>query len=274
MDLVTALTAFPTVIFTILLGISLGYWLLVIFGAAGIDMFDGAGEGVSHGLEGVTGGLKAAGGAVDSVASGLKAAGSSMDGVNAGAKAAGHSLTELQGAKAGLFSHLGFGRVPVTISGSLILFFSFICCLVGMGTVAPKLDVLPDGAVKTLTFFLSLVAGTFAASVAVRPLKKVFEQRGAEGKSSVLGKLGAVSSLSVDAKQGTVEFNDGGAGFILHAVCEKPNQLKKGDPVVLVSYDPARDVYEVEPAEWLMPQKLSELSPEDVAAHARQKERG
>src|SRR3954467_1021678 len=65
--LLTLMLAFPTVVFTVLLGVVLLYWLFVILGALHIDALgaggDGALEGAGHGgLEGAGhGGLEGAG---------------------------------------------------------------------------------------------------------------------------------------------------------------------------------------------------------------------
>ena len=51
--------AFPTVIYSLLLGLALVYWIFVIVGALDIDMFDfgSAADGALEGVDGHPGGL-------------------------------------------------------------------------------------------------------------------------------------------------------------------------------------------------------------------------
>ena len=69
-----SILAFPTAFFTILMGVTLTYWLCVILGAVGIDVLDGDVD--------LAAGAKAAGGLLEG---GAKAAGGMLEG---GAKAA------------------------------------------------------------------------------------------------------------------------------------------------------------------------------------------
>lgn len=67
---------------------------------------------------------------------------------------------------------------------------------------------------------------------------------------------------------------DAGADLILHVVCDKDNQLKRGEKALILGYDAARDAYEVEPVDWLLPEELEHLKdPLTAATLARDKAR-
>jgi hypothetical protein len=42
-------------------------------------------------------------------------------------------------------------------------------------------------------------------------------------------------------------------------VCDKDNALKRGERALVLAYDAARDAYEVEPVDWLLPEELEHL---------------
>lgn len=270
-----AIVQTPTIGFTVLVGVSLVYWLFVIIGAVGIDMLDGAADGAASGIkggaEGVVGALKGAGDAIDSLkgaadatAGAVKGAGESAAGAlksagDAGAKAAGELLGK-SGIDGGLMAALGLVKVPVTVSGSLIFFWGWCVCLLLMNSVAPSLSSLPSLLTKALVALVALVAGTLAASVAARPMAKLFHTHEAPTRNANMGKVCTVTSGRVDGEFGTASLDDGGAGLVLHIFCAKDNALKKGDQALLLDYDAAKQAYEVEPVDWLLPEEVQAIS--------------
>lgn len=261
-----AILAFPTVCFTILLGVTLTYWLFVIAGAAGIDALDG--DGVAAGAKAASGalegGAKAAGGVLEG---GAKAAGGVLEG---GAKAAAETVSEVADA-AGLMAWLGFAGVPVTVSASFVVFFSWSLSLLTARVAHETLGtVLPSFLISLVVGLLSFVLGTAAASLLVRPLRPVFIAQHAPGRDALMGRVCTIASGSVTDKFGQATFEDGGAGLILNVFCEKPNQLQRGHQALILGYDAARDVYEVEPVDWLLPEETEQLrDPSKAAALAR-----
>src|SRR5512143_1626498 len=140
MTFLDSILAFPTVFFTILMGVALTYWIFGIVGAVGIDMLDGhmdltAGAKAAGGLIGgakaasgvLEGGDKAAGGLVG----GAKAAGAELDGQHAGGH---HGHDHDADADAGLMAALGFAGIPVTISGSFVIFASWTLAFLSRNT--------------------------------------------------------------------------------------------------------------------------------------------
>lgn len=94
-ELLSAMLAFPTVIFTVLLGVAVTYWIFVILGALEVDLLDfGADADVNAGVDG-------GGGDYDS---GL----------------------------GGVWNAFGLGGVPVTLSLSLLVLAAWVFCLLAM----------------------------------------------------------------------------------------------------------------------------------------------
>ncbi len=292
-EFLSAILAFPTVVFTIVMGVVLTYWLFVIIGAVGIDMLDGhldfeAGakalggsiEGGAKALGGsLEGGAKALGGSLEG---GVKAAGGALEG---GAKAAGAALQG--GAKAvgthnhdahidgGILSALGFGGIPLTVSVSVVGFLAWTLSLLSAGPVNALLgQTLPSWMINGPLGFLCFVAAMVAGGLAVRPLRPVFIARKAPGREELMGRVCTIASGNVTDRHGQATFEDGGAGLILNVVCAKANELKRGTPALILGYDPERDVYEVEPVDWLMPEEMEQLKdPLKAASVARARAR-
>src|SRR5262249_46783092 len=114
--LLTLMLSFPTVVFTVLLGVVLLYWLFVILGALHLDALgagDGALDGVGHGgLEGAgDAGLEGAGhGGVDGAGHG------GADGTDAGGDGAGDDVdVGHQGGFASAIASLRLKSVPATV---------------------------------------------------------------------------------------------------------------------------------------------------------------
>ena len=275
-----SILAFPTVFFTILMGVILTYWLFVILGAVGIDVLDGdvsAGAKAASGvLEGgakaagglLEGGAKAAGGVLEG---GAKAAGGVFEGADAHGHAdhAGHDHG-VEGHASGLFAALGFAGIPVTISTSFVVFASWTLSLLSRNAVFDLLGgIVPGVVLSGGIFLLSLMLGTLVAALAVRPLHPIFIAKKAPGRQELMGRVCIINSGSVSGNFGHATFADGGAGLILNVFCTKDNQLKRGDKALILGYDPARDVYEVEPVDWLLPEEIAQIhDPAQAAAIA------
>jgi len=223
---------FPTVPLTVAMGIVLLYWLFVIFGFVGHDIFDGAAEGAA-------GGVKAAGEAAEGA---MKAV--------AGAKGAGSQDADVDG---GLFSVLGLGNIPVTITFSTLVFFAWLGSMIARGFFGSGL--IGGSAVLVGCLVLSL----FVTSVALRPFAKVFTPARAASRRDIVGHICTITSGKVDAGFGTATVSDGGAGLLLNVVCDKDNELTEGDRAVIIQWDERNQAFEVEPVDWLMPAELEAL---------------
>lgn len=195
-EFLTAILAFPTVLFTLPLGVVLLYWLLVLLGALDLDLFDFGGDGVDGG-EGA-GGLEDEG---DSDFLGV----------------------------------LGLGGVPATFALSLLVFFSWILCLVASQALE-ALD-LEGGLAGAGTAALSLGLALPLAGLAVRPLRRLFVTDRAIENSSLVGKVCTVATLRVDERYGQAEIADGGAGLLVQVRSAHPdNGLRRGDQAIVYEY--------------------------------------
>jgi hypothetical protein len=222
-ELVDASVRFPTVIFTIGLGIALIYWAFVLLGALGVDLL-GGGDAADAGK--AIGDLAGAGKVVGDVAG----AGKAIDG-----DALGHD--------GGL---LGLGRVPLTISISLVLLACWCLSLLGMhyGT-----SMLGDTSlVSLLVLVLAVAIALPIASLLVRPLVPVFAVREGKSNRDYIGHLCTVSTGHVDEQFGQATVEDGGTVLVIHIRCDKPGALARGSKALIVDFDDARQAYIVEPA--------------------------
>lgn len=211
--------AFPTVIFTVMLGFVLLYAALVIVGALDLDFLDGV-----LGLE-------------------------SFDGVDAADGADGGTDVGDAGVIAGIMAALGIAGIPITVWGSVLVLLSWLLCMIAMQFAAP---LLPGGvagyALAGLVGFVSFLVGGFVASRLVRPLRKVYVTEKAPRRSSLVGRRCTVLSAHVDATSGRGEIDDGGSGFIAEIRCDRPNDLTRGSIAVVFDYDPIEGIFHVAPS--------------------------
>lgn len=223
MTLVDASLQFPTVVFTIGLGIALFYWVFVLVGALDIDVLGGADvSGAAKGLGDLAG--SAGNGGAEMVKLGGKGEAGEGD----------------------LMKLMGFSSVPVTISLSVILLLGWCGSLLVMNYGAAALSGfgrwLPLIALPTV-----LILAIIVASFAVRPLGKVF--RVSEGKFNrdYVGHLCTVTTSRVDAGFGQATIEDGGTVLLVPVRCDQDNKLARGDRALVIDFDTAREAYVVEP---------------------------
>lgn len=192
-EFLTAILAFPTVLFTLPLGVVLLYWLLVLLGALDLDLFDFGGDGGEG-------------------AGGLEGEGDSD-----------------------FLDVLGLGGVPATFALSLLVFFSWILCLVasqGLGALDIEGGLAGAGAAA-----LSLGLALPLAGLAVRPLRRLFVTDRAIENRSLVGQVCTVATLRVDERYGQAEIADGGAGLLVQVRSTQPdNGLRRGDQAIIYEY--------------------------------------
>ncbi len=247
------ITAFPTMPLTVILGVVVGYWVFALVTGAAF-----------HGGDAVTGGIKAAGdattgaikGASEAVAGAIKGSTEVMHGGNVDT-ADGHG----DQAEAGLFGMLGLGRVPVTITMSAAALMAWTVCTLATLGLQPA-----HVAVQLGLLVASLVVGLLGSALVLRPLGKALDQNKPARRRDSLGQICTITSGKVDATFGTAQVDDGAAGLNVHVICPKANTLKKGDRAILVDFDAAKDTYEIEPVDWLLPQEIEALNDPTRAA--------
>lgn len=227
-QLLDALLAFPTVAYAALTALSLGYWGLVIVGAADLNPFDGAEGAVKGGVEGaVKGGAEA-----------VKAlAGDAGEAV--GAVKGASALTEVLG-------FLGLRQVPVTISFSLFSLFGFTLSYFTRFLLDPQ---LPSTVSALAALGVSLVGGLALTGAITRPLAALFQDKATAGGQALVGRA-AVVTIEVDERGGQVEI--AADNVIVSARAAPGVALKRGDEIVIIEMDDA-GVALVEPLPGLTP---------------------
>jgi hypothetical protein len=248
-EFLALITAFPTALFTVLMGVALLYWLMVILGALDIDILDadGAFEGADGAAEGAAEG--ALEGAVEGAAEGAAegalegAADGAADGVADGAA---DGTEGASGGLGGVLEALRLRNAPITVVFSMIVFFGWVLSMVGTAYLRPLLSALPAWLLNTLLMVLSLLLGMLLASLASRPLRGVFRGQQGAGRSSLIGKVVLVDTGSVDERFGQARFDEEGTAHLVQIRCDVAG-LKRGDKALVVTYDKAKQAFIVEP---------------------------
>jgi magnesium-transporting ATPase (P-type) len=224
-------TSFPSVIYTVLLGVVLVYWTFVIAGVVDLDSADPGGsiEGATKGaLEGATKGA--------------------LEGATKGA-------LEGLGVLAALMSALHLGRVPVTTVLSLLVTFSWLSSVVSMQVVTRILA----GFGGAFTSWLVLLAAPLLALpltiLAVRPLSRVFVEKRVTSRADLIGKTCVVRTGKVTEAFGEGTLEDGGAGLVVRVRVDGDKALQRGDHALIVEWDAKRDAFVVEPMASLLEER-------------------
>ena len=245
MNLIEASLRFPTVVFSIGLGIALLYWICVLLGALDIDLFGGNADidiaGAGKGLG-------------DAIASG-----------KGGAEALKGAKLDADGGDGGLWAGLGLARVPITISVSVIflvcwaislLAMYYLPGLVGTGSwVAPA--ILPA----------TLIVGLPVSGLLVRPLGGVFELREGKSNRDYVGHTCTITTGNVDDGFGQATIEDGGTVLVIPVRCDRAGALARNDKALIIDFDTERQAYVVEPAADVLPAaQKTEREPERETA--------
>jgi hypothetical protein len=246
--LVLALS-FPSVVFTVLLGVVLIYWSFVMVGV--IHIGEGS-EGALEGhIDGATKGLME--GAVDHLGGGHADVGDIGGGhgdVDFGDGGDGGDVDdggEGQGALAAVMSALHLRSAPATVIFSLIITFAWLVSVVTMQVVTRTAPGLVGPALAIAVLLGSFALALPLTSIAARPLAKVFAPKHAPVKSDFIGRTCTVRTGSVNHKFGEATLQDGGAGLVLRIRVEDGKQLGRGEQALIVDYDAERETYLVEP---------------------------
>ena len=250
-EVVQLALSFPGVVYTVLLGVVLVYWLFVVLGA--IDLGDGSADGALDGFdpEGAIGAAKgslegAAKGALQGHLDGVADAAGDVGDVGDGGDG-GDSDGHDGSAVAALVNALHLRSVPATVILSLIVTFSWLVCTVAMQVVSRD---LPAGS-RALLGWLVLAGAPILAlpltSFSARPLAKVFAHRQATSHTDLIGKTVVVRTGTVTSTFGEALLEDGGAGLVLRIRVDRELPVKRGDQMLIVEWDRERESFLVEP---------------------------
>jgi len=245
--------SFPSVVYTVLLGVVLIYWTFVMVGV--IHIGEGS-EGALEGhIDGATKGMLE--GAVDHLGGGHADVGDigGGDGGDLDIGDGDDAASGSHGALAALMSALHLRSVPATVVFSLITTFSWLASVVSMQLLTRVAPTLHGLGLSLGVLLASFVLALPLTSIAARPLAKVFAPKHAPVKSDFIGRTCVVRTGTVTNKFGEATLHDGGAGLVLRVRIEDGKQLARGEQALIVDYDAERETYLVEPMRDLMEAK-------------------
>ena len=214
-SLFAALTSFPAVVYTVLLGVVLVYWLLAIIGLVDFE----AGADVDIGAD-----------AAD--------AGDIGDAGDGGPEG-------LSGLAAWLVA-FGLNGVPFSIVVSLLALVGWF--LTGMASLT-LLPLVPDALRWAAGAGVLLAAAALSIVIAaqlVRPMRGLFVTHRAISNAALVGQVCKVLTGVVDERQGRAEVAQRGAGINIRVWAHAPNSLRRGDAALITEYDSARQRYRID----------------------------
>lgn len=218
-----AITAFPTLIFSVLMVAAILYWILVIIGTLDLDILHLGDHDAGH---------------------------AGHDGDHD--SHAGHNPNAI-------LEYLRVGQVPLTIIASVFVFTAWSLSFISTALLRPVVPGWSWWIFGGITLVAALVLGVAATGLAMAPLAKAFSQHGAEAADDLIGKMVLVTSSTVDAKFGTARHDrPSGEDLILNVVCDPEHRLAKGEQAVVLDYDRATGVYRIAPLPHTRPGFMSE----------------
>jgi hypothetical protein len=280
--MLNAVVGYPGVVTTVILGVVLAYWLLVMLGALHIDVLgghglsDGAVDGAIHGAaKGVAEGL------ADGVAHGMAegaahgAAHGASHGASEGAgpaaeSASGSAADRASVAEAGgqtssgpsggaghvadLLSMANFRSVPVTVMLSVTGCFAWLFCVAGSRSVASVAGAspVPWWILGTLVLLFSFLLALVPTAIAIRPMSRFFVTHQATANAELVGKLCVVTTGRVDGKFGQAAFESDGMSLLIQVRADEGTELVKGKRALIVAWDRERQAFVVEPYEQVL----------------------
>jgi len=214
--------SFPTALYTLLLGVSVLYWIFVILGALDLDIFH-----MDADLDvDVDVALPGADLHVDAHVDAPTADGDVSGG----------------GALVRLLSALGWTGVPITITLSVFFLLNWALTYVGVWQLGKY------GAAAELAVFLGCMAVSAAgASLVTRPLRRMFKIQRRVGGDNLIGRSVVITSGQVNEQLGRALLDDGAIRLDLSVRSDAPNGLARGMEALIIGYDHERHVYFVEP---------------------------
>ncbi len=245
-ELLLTAFGFPTVVFTVLLGVVLAYWVLVFLGALSVNLL-GAGD---VGLDGHDVGL-------DGHDLGLDGHGEVGEVGDVG-DAGGHDV----GDGTSLLGALKLRSAPATLVLSLITTFSWLFSVLLSGAVHGYVPSLEGLLTKLAVLIAAPLLSLPLVALTIRPLAPLFIVHQAKAHKELVGQIVTIRSGSVSKRFGEATFDDGAAGFIVQVRSDGDEGLGRGDQALLIAWDEAHDTFTAAPMKDLLAQRV----PVDAAA--------
>lgn len=148
---------------------------------------------------------------------------------------------------AGWLTKLGLAGIPVTI---ILTIFILIGWFISYFTNYWIISAIETGFIHYLTGFVALIIISFISlnltAVCLKPVrKKLVSRNKPKSVHQLVGKLAIVRSANVTENKGEAVLEDGGAGLILQIRAPEQENIKRGDSVVIISYDALTHSYQV-----------------------------
>ncbi len=228
-EFINIIVQFPTVVFTVLLGVIIMYWGLVVLGIFDIDVLDlDADIDVDADID-----LD-----IDADAD-----------VDVDADAGDSDVSH--GGIGSILAFFGLVGVPVTIITSFIVIWCWLLSLLYGSYLQP---IIPDWGINWIIsivfIFVAFIASLFLTQFSIKPLQSLFEHDGKVlGNKDIVGQLCEIVTGKVDEKFGQARYNKDGAGLIIEVRNTSGANLKKGEKALIVGYNTEKMTYRVEPYE-------------------------
>jgi hypothetical protein len=254
MNLLTNLVSMPLAVWTVAVGVLLIYWIMVIGGLVDLGDADGGVDAAVGGMKGaIEGGMK---GATEALGGG---GGADIDVGHAGADG-GHDVGDGDagdggGIVAAILNGLHLKNVPVTITLSIIIFFSWALSLL---TLEASGGIFPMWLRSVFCFAIAPLCSLPAARFVGHPLSKVFHVRKAKTTRDLVGRTCLIRTGEVTETFGEAIVKETGAEIVLRVRVEAGTKLARGEEGLIVGFDAERNEYIVEA-----------LEQDDVKAHAK-----
>ena len=237
--------AFPTVIFTVLLGVVLVYWLFVVLGAMHIDVLGSGADGAFEGAHIDVGGLD--GGSLDGMGAHADVGGfHGADGAD-GAAGGDHVDIADNGGIHGIVEAMRLRSAPATVVLSLLITFSWLVSVFATRAATHLFSGAPGLLTGSAVFVLAILVALPITSLAVRPLAPLFVPHVAKGRNDLVGKVCIIRTGSVDDRFGEATLEDGGAGLVVRVRVDAGDALRRGDQALIVGWDAERQSFTVSP---------------------------
>lgn len=148
---------------------------------------------------------------------------------------------------AGWLTKLGLAGIPVTI---ILTFFTLIGWFISYFTHYWIISTIETSFIYYLVGFVALIIISFISlnltAVCLKPIrKKLISRNKPKSVHQLIGKLAIVRSANVAENKGEAVLEDGGAGLILQIRAPEQENIKRGDSVVIISYDALTHSYQV-----------------------------
>lgn len=148
---------------------------------------------------------------------------------------------------AGWLTKLGLAGIPVTI---ILTFFTLFGWFISYFANYWIISAIETNFIRYLTGFVAFIITSFIAlnltAVCLKPIrKKLMSRNKPKSVHQLVGKLALVRSINVTENKGEAVLEDGGAGLILQIRAPETENIKRGDSVVIISYDAPTHSYQV-----------------------------